>query len=167
MAFALLSGGDCQIGDLGDILDEPGKIVVTNGGLEPGVLSITAGDVKSYPTLNGGAAASVTTNVGGQYQVTVIMTPESAIEYRAELTELRSSVEKLISGSSSAAEKTRAYVALAGIKEAIQGFEQGSGASCSGRIKLDADDPATVNATVTWVTQSGSGFWDLTCGSND
>lgn len=165
-AFALLSAGECSIGDLGSLLDEPGQITVTNTGSEPAVLAIVADDVKSYPTLAGGASASVQTNTGGRYEVRVLMTPEGALEYRAELLALRSSVQTLIGGSTDPAEKTRAYAALAGIKAAIQRLDSGSGASCSGNIQLEADEQARVSASVAWLAQSGSGFWDLSCGSS-
>lgn len=164
-ACVVVSAGECNIGDLGSLLDRPGKITVTNVGLEPAVVAILVDDVKAYPTLVRGQATTVLTNTGGSYQVSVVMTAESAIAYKAELVELRRTVEKIINGSADSAEKTRAFVALAGIKSAIQRYESGSGASCSGRIKLAKDEAARVDATVQWVTQSGSGFWDLTCGS--
>lgn len=167
VALAVLTAGECNIGDLGDILDEPGQIIVTNAGTEPAVIAIIADDVKSYPTLAGGANASVQTNVGGRYQVIVVMTPESAAVYKAELLELRRNVEKLINGSTDSAVRINAFISLAGIKASIQSFEVGNGASCGGNIKLDADNKRSVNAAVMWVRQSGSGFWDLTCGSTN
>ena len=165
VAFVVLSAGDCEIGDLGLTLDKPGRIVVSNTGTEPAVLAIVADDVKSYPTLASGSTTSVETNVSGQYRVIVAMSPESAVEYRAELMALRSTVEKLLAGSLDSAEKTRLFISLAGIKNAIARLEDPNGASCSGLIELKHQDPETVNATVAFVTQSGSGFWDLACGS--
>jgi hypothetical protein len=167
VCFVLLSAGDCEIGDLGEILDKPGAIVVTNGGTEPAVVAILADDVKSYPTIPGGGTASVTTNVGGAYTVNVVMSAENALEYRAELTQLRRTVEKLIDGSLSSDEKIYLFTSLAGIKSAISRFEQGQGAGCSGRIKLNRDNAETVNTIVTFRSQSGSGFWDIACGSNE
>jgi hypothetical protein len=167
-AFVLLSAGDCEIGDLGALLNKPGRIVVSNAGTVPAVVTIVAPDVKSYPTLAGGASASVQTNVGGTYDVRVVMTPENASAYRAKLTELRGNVERLISGSLSPVEKTRLFLDLAGIKAAILAFENsGNAAGCSGQIKLGQDEQASVNATVTWVETSGGGFWDSTCSSNN
>ena len=165
--FVILSAGECSIGDLGEILDEPGRIAVSNSGTVPAVIAIIADDVKSYPTLAGGSSTSVQTNVGGRYQVIVIMTPEQQIEYKAQLVELRRTVEALIDGTATSAEKTHAFVTLAGIKVALRNFEAGAAGSCSGNIKLDKDQAVTVNATVAWVDQSGSGFWDLTCGSSE
>ena len=165
--FVLLSAGECNIADLGNILDKPGSIVVSNVGTEPAVVAIVADDVKSYPTLAGGATASVQTNVGGRYHLSVTMTPQQMIEYRADLQQLRRTVEKLVDGSISSQEKVYLFAKLAGIKAALVQLNAGTGASCGGNIGLNQDDATTVNATVAWVTQSGSGFWDLTCGSSD
>lgn len=165
LAFVLLSAGECNIGDLGAILDKPGRIVVTNVGIHPAVVAIIAADVKSYPTLVGGATASAQTNVGGSYEVRVVMTPENAQRYHDDLVALRRSVEKLIDGSVSSEEKTGLFVKLAGIKAAITALETSGAGGCSGRIELNQDNAETVNATVGWVDQGGSGFWDLTCGS--
>jgi hypothetical protein len=166
-AFLLLSAGDCQIGDLGSFLNKPGEISVTNVGNDPAVVAIIGPDVKSYPTLAGGATATVETNVGGTYQVRVVMSPENAQAYRDRLGELRRKVEQLIAGSLSPVEKTRLFLDLSGIKAAITAFENSGGAGCSGTIKLDQDEEATVVATVNFVDTSGEGFWDATCGSNN
>jgi hypothetical protein len=163
-AFCILVAGDCEI-DL-ELLNKPGTIVVTNIGTEVAVVAILADDVKSYPTLAGGASASVETNVGGAYRVRVVMTPENTQAYRQGLAELRGLVEKQISGSASPVEKTRLFLDLAGIKAAIQALEQANAAGCSGRIKTSVDEAASVIATVNWVPQGGAGFWDTTCGSN-
>lgn len=165
-AFALLAGGECNIGDLGNILDVPGTITVTNIGTEPAVIAILADDVKSYPTLASGSSATVQTNVGGAYRLSVVMTPENAATYRANLLSLRQLVERAIAGSSDPVEKTRLFLDLSGIKIAIQSLSNANAAGCSGRIKLDADEQTEVVATVNWVTSTGTGFWDLTCGSN-
>lgn len=165
-AFVILSGGECEIGSLGEILDRPGSIVVTNVGIHPAVVAIIAPDVKSYPTLAGGATASVQTNVGGSYQVRVVMAPENAQRYHDDLLALRRSVEKLIDGSLSTAEKTGLFIKLAGIKAAIAALETSGAGGCSGRIELNQDNAQTVNATVGWVDQGASGFWDTSCGSN-
>jgi hypothetical protein len=164
-AFVLLSAGECEFSSLGDILNEPGSIVVSNVGTEPAVVAIVADDVRSYPTIAGGAAASAPTNVGGRYTVSVTMTAQQVIEYRADLLALRRTVEKLVDGPMSSEEKVYLFTKLAGIKAALGQLNSGVGASCSGNIKLSQDNAAIVNATVAWVTQSGSGFWDLTCGS--
>jgi len=166
LAFVLLSAGDCDITGLGDVLDKPGRIVVTNVGFHPAVVAIIATDVKSYPTLAGGATASVQTNVGGSYQVRVVMDPQNAQRYHDELVALRSSVEKLIGGSSSSAEKTALFIKLAGIKAAIASLETSGLGGCSGTIELNQDNAQTVNVSVGWVDQGASGFWDVTCGSN-
>ena len=165
-AFVMLSAGKCDISSLGDILDEPGSIAVTNIGQEPAVVAISADDVKSYPTLAAGATGSAQTNVGGRYQVSVVMSPENAQRYRDELNTMRGTVEKLIDGSLSSAEKTQLFLQLAGIKAAISALEMTNAASCSGVINLDRDNAAHVSATVRWEPQGGAGFWDLTCGSN-
>jgi hypothetical protein len=167
LAFVLLSAGDCEIGDLSALLAQPGTITVTNTGTtEAAVVAIAADDVKSYPTLAPGQSATVTTNVGGAYRVSVVMTPENAIEYRAELVSLRRLVERQISGSTSPAEKTELFLKLAGIKAAIVAFEQTNAAGCSGQITLSTDQAASVSASAKWVTQGGSGFWELSCGSS-
>ena len=165
-AFVLLSAGECNIGDLGDILDKPGRIVVTNTGPDTAVVAIIGPDVKSYPTLAGGATASAETNVGGAYEVRVVMTPENAQLYRDDLLALRSSVEKLIDGSLSSDEKTTLFIRLAGIKAAIAALETSGAGGCSGRIELNQDNAEIVNATVSFVRAAGGGFWDATCGSN-
>jgi hypothetical protein len=164
-AFVLLSAGECEFSSLGDILNKPGSIVVSNTGTEPAVVAIIADDVKSYPTLAGGATSSAPTNVGGRYTVSVTMTAQQVIEYRADLQALRRTVEKLVEGSISSEEKVRLFTKLAGIKAALGQLNAGVGASCSGNIKLSQDNAAIVNASVAWVRQSGAGFWDLTCGS--
>jgi hypothetical protein len=165
MAFVVLSAGDCEIGSLGDILDEPGRIVVSNIGTEPAVLAIIADDVKTYPSLAGGATASAQTNVGGRYQVLVVMTPENTAAYRANLVSLRGLVEKAVDRETDATEKTRLFLDLAGIKAAIAALEMTNAAGCSGVIELDEDEASSVNATVRWQPQEGGGFWDTTCGS--
>lgn len=162
VAFITLSAGECE---LGGIVDEPGRIVVTNTGTEPAVVAIIAPDVKSYPTLAGGGTASVSTNTGGEYQVRVVMTPENTQRYRADLSELKAVVQKLVDGSLTTEEKTRLFSRLAGINAAIAALEQANAAGCGGRIELEPDGPETVNATVQWVAQGGAGFWDTTCGS--
>jgi hypothetical protein len=165
-AFALLTAGECSIGDLGDILDEPGTINVTNVGSEIAVIAILTDDVKSYPTLAGGSSASVKTNVGGAYQVRVVMTPESTAAYRENLTSLRQLVEKQLARTATSAERVQLFIDLAGIKASIQALENQNAAGCSGRIKLEADTKTSVTATVSWMASSGAGFWDTTCGSS-
>ena len=166
LAFVLLSAGDCDFSSLGGILDKPGRIVVTNTGTEVAVVAIIADDVKSYPTLAGGATASAETNVGGAYQVRVVMTPENTARYRQDLVSLKQIVTKFVDGAATTEEKTQLFAKLAGINAAIAALEQSNAAGCSGRIELNQDNAEIVNATVTWVTQSGAGFWDSTCGSN-
>jgi hypothetical protein len=165
-AFVLLSAGDCDISGLGSLINKPGSIRVTNvGATETAVVAIIADDVKSYPTLAPGGAASVETNVGGAYQVIVVMTPENQAAYRQSLLDLRTGVEKLIGGAASSAEKTELFIKLAGIKASIQALENTNAASCSGNIEIKQDEAVSVSATVSWVAQGDSGFWDLTCRS--
>lgn len=166
LAFVLLSAGECEFSSLGDILDKPGQIVVSNVGTDTAVVAIIANDVKSYPTLAGGATASAYTNVGGVYEVRVVMTPENIERYRQDLFDLRRSVEALIDGTASSADKVTLFTKLAGIKASIQALENSNAAGCSGSITLNQDEAASVTATVTWVPQGDSGFWDLTCGSD-
>jgi hypothetical protein len=166
LCFVLLSAGDCEFSSLGDILNQPGTIVVTNTGTEPAVVAIIADDVKSYPTLVGGVSASAPTNIGGRYTVTVTMTAQQVIEYRADLLELRRTVERLLGGSASSDEKVYLFTKLAGIKAALSQLNSGVGASCSGNIKISQDNAASVSASVAWVRQSGSGFWEVSCSSN-
>lgn len=166
LAFVLLSAGECDLSSLGKILDKPGRMVVTNTGTELAVVAIIASDVKSYPTLAGGASASAETNVGGQYDVRVVMTPENTQRYRQDLLSLKQVVAKLVDGSLSTEEKTYLFSHLAGLNAAIAALEQANAAGCSGTITLNRDNAQTVNATVAWVRQTGSGFWDATCGSN-
>lgn len=166
LAFVLLSAGDCEISGLGDILDKPGQIVVTNTGPDIAVVAIIASDVKSYPTLASGATASAETNVGGQYEVRVVMTPENTERYRADLIVLKRDIAKLIDGSLSTSEKLTLFARLAGINASIAALEQANAAGCSGVIKLNQDNKETVNATVAFERAAGGGFWDTTCGSN-
>jgi hypothetical protein len=166
-AFVVLSAGECNIGDLGGLINKPGSITVTNTGTEPAVVAIVADDVKTYPTIASGGSASAQTNVGGRYTVSVTMTAQQIIEYKSDLQDLRRTVEKLIDGTASAEEKVYAFTSLAGIKAALGQLNAGGGASCSGNIKLSQEDAVSVSASVRWVTQSGSGFWDLTCGSSE
>jgi hypothetical protein len=167
-AFVLLSAGDCDIGSLSGLINKPGSIRVTNtGATETAVVAIIAPDVKSYPTLGPGASATAETNIGGAYQVLVVMTPENRDAYRQSLLDLRRSVERLVDGSASSEERILLFTKLAGIKASIQALENSNAASCSGRIELSQDEAASVTATVTWVAQGDSGFWDLTCGSSD
>lgn len=165
-AFVVTSAGDCSIGDLGELINKPGSIVVTNVGTEPAVVAIVADDVKSYPTLAGGVAASVETNVGGRYHVSVTMTPQQLTEYRSDLQDLRRHIEKLVDGSLSSEEKVTLFTRLAGIKAALIQLNAGQGASCAGNLELDKKDAQSVQATVAWSTAGGAGFWELTCGSN-
>lgn len=166
LAFVLLSAGECEITGLGDILDKPGRIVVSNVGTDVAVVAIIGPDVKSYPTLAGGATASAETNVGGQYEVRVVMTPENTQQYRDDLLALKRDVTKLVDGTLTAAEKTTLFSRLAGIKAAIAALEQANAAGCSGNIEINQDKTEIVNATVAFVRASGGGFWDATCGSN-
>jgi hypothetical protein len=166
LALALLSGQSCDA-DFGNLLTKPGTITVSNVSTGEGaVLAILADDVKSYPTLAAGQSASVETNVGGRYEVRVVMTPENATAYRAELASLRRLVEKQLDGEANAAAKTQLFVQLAGIKAAIQALEIANAAGCSGEIDLDTEKDAAVHATVQWSPTSGGGFWDATCGSS-
>jgi hypothetical protein len=165
LAFAVLSAGECSLGDLADLLARPGTITVTNASAaESAVLAITTDDARSYPTLGPGQSATVTTNVSGTYRVSVAMTPENMRAYQLELRALRGLVERQISGDASPVEKTQLFIKLAGIKAAILALEQGNGAGCSGQIKLTTDAAASVRVTVKWVTQGDSGFWDPACG---
>ncbi len=169
VAFVLLSAGDCEIGDLGNILDKPGKVVVTNTSpTETVAIAITGPDFKSYPTVGPGATVSATTNVGGPYQLTVILSGESLLNYKADLENLKRTVRTLVdSGSVTTEEKVYLFTKLAGINAALAQMQQSGSASCSGNIELDRDNDAIVNSIVSFVTQSGSGFWDITCGSNE
>jgi hypothetical protein len=166
VAFIVLSGAECDPGELGIVINQPGTIVVANGGSEAAVLAVTTDDARSYPTLPGGGSASVVTNVGGGYRVRVLMTPENAKTYRADLLALRKSVTDMIAGSASAADRTRLFVELAGIKSQLLELEQGGSAGCDGAIRLSPDSVSTVHATVQWVAEGEAGFWDATCASN-
>lgn len=164
LAFLVLSAGECQSGDLGFDINQPGAIVVTNVGTEAAVVAITADDARSYPTLPGGGSASVSTNVGGRYEVRVVMTPENAQRYRADLLALRKTVTDLIVASPTAEQKTLFFVTLAGIKSQLSTLEAGGAAGCTGSIKLGSESAAQVNATVAWVSQGDGGFWEVICG---
>lgn len=167
MLLVALTAEECSMGDLGGLVNKPGTITVTNSGnAESAVIAIISDDVKSYPTLGPGQSASVETNVGGTYQVRVVMTPENAAAYRAELQSLRALVEKQIDGTANAADKTKLFIDLAGVKAAIRALESQNAAGCSGSIRLSTESKATVSATVSWSATSGGGFWDATCGSN-
>ena len=167
MLLMALTAEECDLGDLGGVVNRPGTIVVTNvSDGQVAVIAILADDVTSYPTLAAGGSASVETNVGGKYEVRVVMTPENTVTYRAELRSLRSLVEKQIDGTTNPVEKTQLFVDLAGIKAAIEELESQNAAGCSGSITLNTDSAERVSATVRWSPQSGGGFWDATCGSS-
>jgi hypothetical protein len=95
------------------------------------------------------------------------MTAQQVIEYRSELQALRRTVEKLVDGTATTEEKVYAFTSLAGIKNALVQLNSGQGASCGGNITLSQDNAVSVSASVQWIPQSGSGFWDVTCGSTD
>lgn len=124
VAFFGSSAAECDLRSLGEILDKPGQIVVTNAGDQVAVVAIIADDVKSYPTLAGGATSSAETTVGGRYQVRAVMTPENAQRYRDDLLSLIQIVSKLVDGSLMTEEKTRLFSQLAGINAAIAALEQ-------------------------------------------
>ncbi|MBM4407922.1 MAG: hypothetical protein FJ038_04815 [Chloroflexi bacterium] len=167
MLLTALTAEECTLGELGGVVNKPGAITVYNTSADQvAVIAILADDVKSYPTLGPNGSASVTTNVGGKYEVRVVMTPENAAAYRAELKSLRALVEKAVDGTADPAEKARLFVDLAGIQAAIRGLETQNAAGCSGKIKLSTEEAATVVASLAWLTTSGSGFWDVSCGSN-
>ena len=166
VVFAIVSGGECELSEIGDIPQEPGTIAVWNAGdTEVAVVAILADDVKSYPTLAPGSTAAVKTNVGGAYQVRVVMTPENVQAYRENLNALKQLVQKQIDGSATSAEKARLFTDLAGINAAIRALEQANAAGCSGTIKLKEDQAVSVTASVRWVAQGGAGFWDTNCPS--
>ena len=166
-AFVLLSAGECEFSGLGSLINKPGKITVTNvGSTETAIVAIIAPDAKTYPTLAPGGSAAVETLVGGTYQVIVVMTSENRDAYRQSLLDLRARVEKLIDGGATNDEKVELFTKLAGIKASIRALENSNAASCTGNIKISQDEAASVTATVNWVVQGDSGFWDLTCGSS-
>lgn len=166
MAFVLLSAGECDISDLGDFLARPGTITVLNtGDTETAVVAILADDVKSYRVLAPDSAVAVKTNVGGSYQVRVVMTPESTQIYRQNLASLKQLVQKQVDGTATTQEKIRLFSDLAGINAAIAALEQANAAGCSGTITLSADEPVSVKAAVRWVPQGVAGFWDANCPS--
>jgi hypothetical protein len=165
-----LTAEDCSVGDLDGLINRPGKITVTNTGTEPAVVALLAPDAKSYPTIPGGGSSGITTNVGGRYELRVVMSGEALIEYRARLTQLRREVEQQIGGTPSTAQKIKLFTDLAAIKAALIQLSEGSGGSaagCTGSIKLKTESDESVQASVQWVpASSGGGFWDITCGSN-
>src|SRR5688572_12818247 len=109
MALALVAQ-DCDFGDLGGLVAKPRTVTVTNvSDSQIAVVAIIADDVKSYPTLAAGAAASVRTNVGGSYEVRVVMTPENAATYRAELRDLRTLVERQVDRTTDPTVKTQLF----------------------------------------------------------
>jgi hypothetical protein len=166
MLVVAFTAEECAM-DLEGIINQPGTITVANaGGAESAVIAILADDVRSYPTLGPGGSATVKTNVGGRYEVRVVMTPENATQYRAELQSLRRLVEKAVDGTADPAEKTKLFVDLAGIKAAIRALESGGGAGCTGQLQLSTEQTTQVSATVSWTPTSGGGFWDVTCGSS-
>jgi hypothetical protein len=166
LAFALLSAESCDF-ELNGLINKPAAITVTNlSASETAVVAIIADDVKSYPTLTPGQSVTVKSNVGGTYQVRVVMTQENATEYRAELLSLRRLVERQIDGTASSDEKITLFTNLAGIKAAIQGFESGNAAGCSGKVTQKTDEEVAVQATETWQATSVSGFRDTSCASN-
>lgn len=166
MLLVAITAEECDLGAGGGLVNKPGTIIVDNVSTDQtAVVAVIAQDVRSYPTLAAGQTAEVQTNVGGPYQVLVVMTPENTSAYRDELRSLRRLVEKQVDGATDPAEKTQLFIDLAGIKAAIQALEDGNAAGCSGRLTLSTDHEEVVAATVRWSTTSGGGFWSVTCGS--
>jgi hypothetical protein len=155
------------VGCEGFLFNKPGTLTVTNTSTtETAVIAVIGDDFKSYPVLGPGASAKVTTEVGGTYVVTVIMSAVDAQTYRNNLQTLKQNVTKVVDGTASNDEKTLFFTYLAGINAAISQAQASGGASCSGRIKVSENEAASVSTTVAWQSTLGSGFWSLTCGSN-
>ena len=151
----------------GFLFTKPGRITVTNtSNTETAVIAVLGDDFKSYPTLGSGGSASITTEVGGAYEVVVIMSTVDAQVYRNTLQTLKQNVTKVVDGTASNDEKILFFTYLAGINAAISQSEAAGGASCTGRIKVSEGEAASVSAQVVWTSTLGSGFWSLTCGSN-
>jgi hypothetical protein len=167
MLVTALTAEQCDVGEFGDLINRPATITVINtSATESAVVAIIADDAKSYPTLAPGQSATVKTNVGGRYEVRVVMTPENAAAYRSNLTTLRNLVEKQIDAATNAGEKTKLFIDLAGIKAAIAALSSANAAGCAGRVTLSTDSESSVSATLGWSPTTGGGFWDATCGSN-
>lgn len=163
LAGAVVLAAGCE----GFLFNKPGTITVTNTSTtETAVIAVLGDDFKSYPTLGPGASAKVTTEVGGAYQVIVIMSAVDAQDYRNNLQTLKQNVTKVVDGTASNDEKILFFTYLAGINAAISQSQAAGGASCTGRIKVSEDATASVAAQVSWTSTLGSGFWSLACGSN-
>ncbi len=162
LAAVVVAAAACE----GFAFNSPGKITVTNTSTtETAVIAILGDDVKSYPTLGPGRSAEATTEVGGDYQVVVIMSAIDAQTYRANLQTLKQNVTKVIDGTASNDEKVLFFSYLAQINTAIAQANNAGGASCTGRIELKEDAAVSVSVAVAWTSTLGSGFWSLTCGS--
>jgi hypothetical protein len=151
----------------GFAFNTPGTITVRNlSQTETVVLAVLADDVKSYPTLAPGANALITTEIGGTYTVTVVMSAVDVQDYQTNLRTLKSNVQKVVDGTASNDEKVLFFTYLAGINAAIAQSHATGGASCSGKINLSEDESSSVAAQVFWQPTLGSGFWSLACSSN-
>lgn len=164
LGLALVVGlaGACE----GFLFNKSGAITVSNlSSTETAVLAIIADDVKSYPTLGPGATAVVTTAVGGDYQVVVVMSAVDAQTYRNNLQTLKQNVSKVIDGTASTDEKVLYFTYLAQINSAIAQASTTGGAGCSGSIELNDESAEGVLVTVNWIPTLGSGSWQVSCGS--
>ena len=151
----------------GFTFNESGTITVRNlSGSETAVIAVLADDVKSYPTLGPNHNAVVTTAVGGQYQVFVVMSAIDAQNYRNNLQTLKANVQKIVDGTASNDEKVLFFSYLAQINNAIAQAQGPGGASCTGTVKLNEKTAASVSVSVNWLSTLGSGSWQLGCGSN-
>jgi hypothetical protein len=132
---------------------------------ETAVIAILGTDFKSYPTLGPSRNANVTTEIGGNYTVTVVMSTIDAQTYRSNLQTLKKNVQQIVDGSASNDERLKYFAYLAGINSAISQAQAAGGASCSGKITLDESKPTNVSVSVSWISNLGSGYWQLSCDS--
>jgi len=149
------------------LLNQAGAITVRNlSNTETAVLAVRGDDFKSYPTLGPNHNAVISTEVGGAYQVLVVMSAIDAQTYRNNLQLLKQNVTTVVDGTASNDEKVLFFSYLAQINSALAQTYDSGGASCTGQIELNEDTSASVSVTINWTSTLGSGFWSLTCGSN-
>ena len=163
LGIVLVVGAACEGFD---ITTHQATITVTNtSATETAVIAILGDDVHSYPTLGTGKSAIVKTNVGGHYEVRVVMTPQQVQDYRTSLQILKSNTSKVLDGTATTEDMTAWFARLAGVNAALAALNTGGAAGCTGTVDLKASDPSVL-ANVTWTDQLGSGFWAASCGSS-
>jgi hypothetical protein len=163
LVLALVLGVACEGFD---IETHSAKITVTNSSTnETVVMSVRGDDFTGNPTLGPGGSAVFQTNVGGRYTLYATMTPLQVQDYRNSLQVLKNNTSKVVDGTASTDEKVAWFGRLAEVNAALANLNSIGAAGCAGNVDIKSDTP-DVAATIEWVPQLGSGFWQATCASS-